>query len=116
MKETTTTNFCSLIFARSTNFLLKMFSDVKGKTVPFHGMKACKGRRRIAPLITNLATAWRSEVELHDSADSPPGKNPGMHSLEGWVGPAAGLEVLEKREISYPYRDSSPGPPSPQVY
>lgn len=74
------------------------------------------GRRRIAPLITNPATGWKSEVELHDSAGLPPGKNPGMHSLEGWVGPAAGLEVLEKREISCPYRNSSRGPPSPQVY
>jgi len=68
-----------------------MFSDVRGKIVPVHVVKACKGRRRIAPLITNLVTGWRSEVELHDSADLPPGRNPGMHWLEGWVGPAAGL-------------------------
>jgi len=29
------------------------------------------------------------------------------------VGLSAGLDVLEKRKISYPYRDSNPGPSSP---
>jgi hypothetical protein len=30
------------------------------------------------------------------------------------VGPTAGLEYIEKKEISHPRRDSNPGPSSPQ--
>ena len=39
---------CSVIFVRNTNSDLKlMFSDVRGKAVPFHCTMACEGRRGI---------------------------------------------------------------------
>jgi hypothetical protein len=38
--------------------------------------------------------------ELHDPAALTPRKNSGTHRIRGWVGPRAGLEVLEKRKIS----------------
>jgi hypothetical protein len=32
---------------------------------------------------------------------------PGTHYIEGWVGPGAGLEVVEKRKISCLYQESN---------
>jgi hypothetical protein len=34
----------------------------------------------------------------------------GTKPTEGWVGPKAGLEVLEKRKISVPTRNQNPFP------
>jgi hypothetical protein len=33
---------------------------------------------------------------------------PDIHCVEGGVGPRAGLDVMEKRKISHPYRESNP--------
>jgi hypothetical protein len=33
----------------------------------------------------------------------------GTHWIRGWVGPRAGLDEVENRKISCPYRESSPG-------
>jgi hypothetical protein len=33
---------------------------------------------------------------------------PGAHWIEGWVGPRAGLDVVVKRKIPSPCRDSNP--------
>jgi hypothetical protein len=43
-------------------------------------------------------------VELQAQAPVSPGKNPGTRWVGDWLGPRAGLNVLEKRKISYPYR------------
>jgi hypothetical protein len=32
----------------------------------------------------------------------------GTHWIGGWVGPRAGLEVMEKRKTSCPYREPNP--------
>jgi hypothetical protein len=42
-----------------------------------------------------------------------PGKDPGIYWIGDWVGSRTGLDVLEKRRISCPCRDSNPGPSSP---
>jgi hypothetical protein len=49
-------------------------------------MKAYRGRRVVASLILNLGTRWRWAVNF----------------------PRAGLDVLEKINISYPSLDSNP--------
>lgn len=36
------------------------------------------------------------------------GNNPGTHCIGGWVGPGAGLDVMEKRRISCFYQESKP--------
>jgi hypothetical protein len=41
-------------------------------------------------------------------------KNPGTHLLWGWVGLRAGLDVLEKRKISFHCLDSNSGLSSPK--
>ena len=37
---------------------------------------------------------------LHAPASLPPGKNPGTHRVGGWVGPTAGLDVLEEKSFA----------------
>jgi hypothetical protein len=39
---------------------------------------------------------------------------PGTHCIGGWVGPSAGLDVIEKRKTSCPYREPSPDTPVSQ--
>ena len=51
--------------------------------------------------------------QLHALAALPPRKNSNVHLIGGWVGLTAGLEDLENRNISCPWRDSNPGPSSP---
>jgi hypothetical protein len=33
---------------------------------------------------------------------------PGTRCIGGWLGPRAGLDIMEKRQISCPYRESNP--------
>jgi hypothetical protein len=40
------------------------------------------------------------------------GKSPFTNRTGGWVGPRAGLDVTEKRKISFPCRESNPGRPA----
>lgn len=47
--------------------------------------------------------------QLYAPAALPQGKYPGTHWLECRVGPSAGVAVLEKRKLFYPYRDSNTG-------
>jgi hypothetical protein len=44
--------------------------------------------------------------QFHAPAALPPGKRPGTHCIEGWVGPRAGLDGCRK---SRPHPDSIPG-------
>jgi len=45
---------------------------------------------------------------FHVLAVLPPGKHPGSRRIGGWVGPTVGLDILEKREVPNPCRDSIP--------
>ena len=54
--------------------------------------------------------------KLNPPTDLSLGKNPGQHWMGGWVGLRAGLIVLGKRKISYPYHDSNPGQSSPSPF
>jgi hypothetical protein len=67
------------------------------------------GNRRIAPLILHLRIRWvrspSSPVHFIRVKHPPHCRS---HSLVGWVGPRAGLDNLEKRKMSCPFRDSNP--------
>jgi hypothetical protein len=39
----------------------------------------------------------------------PGERAPSTHWIGGWVGPEAGLDVVPKKKISFPCRDSNPG-------
>jgi hypothetical protein len=70
-------------------------------------MKAYWGSAGIAPRILTSA------VDGGEWSDSPPDlftpteKDPGTHSIGGWVGPIAGLDAVAKEKISNPYRHSN---------
>jgi hypothetical protein len=56
--------------------------------------------------------------QLHARAVLPPGERaPNTHWLGGWVGPRAGLDVVEKTKILH-CREANPGHParSPLLY
>jgi len=72
-------------------------------------MKAYRGSGGISPFILNLGTTWRCVVNF-----KPRPFYPSTHSTGVWVGKCAGLDVLEKRKISCPCRDSNPQPSNPQ--
>jgi hypothetical protein len=47
--------------------------------------------------------------QLHAPTALPPGKEPaGTHWIGGWVGPRAVLDVVVKRKIPSPHRESNP--------
>jgi hypothetical protein len=50
--------------------------------------------------------------QLHAPAASPHRQSPGPHLTGGWMGSRAGLDAVEKRKISYPYRESNLGRPA----
>ena len=57
----------------------------------------------------------RVSVQPHAQATLIPGKEPpGTHSTRGWVGPTAGLDVLEKKIICCLRRDPKLRSSSPQ--
>jgi hypothetical protein len=46
--------------------------------------------------------------QVHAQAALPPGKEtPGTHGIRGWVGPRALLDLVVKRKIHSPRRDSN---------
>ena len=47
--------------------------------------------------------------QLHAPAALPPGKNLITHWIGSWVGPSAGMDVKEKEELPYLYRDPQLG-------
>jgi hypothetical protein len=65
------------------------------------------------PLIHNLGTRWRCEVSFTLPPPHPPGKNPGIHCTEGWVGIRARIDGFRNdKKIFFPIRDSHPRPSS----
>jgi hypothetical protein len=46
--------------------------------------------------------------QLHAPSALSQEKIPGSHSVEGWVGPRAGLDAAAKRKIPSPWRESNP--------
>jgi hypothetical protein len=79
----------------------------KGKDHPITDSKTQR-RGRVIALHLGAGRGW---VVSTTPRPLYPRERPGTHCTGGWVGPRAGLDVFEK---SLPYRDSIPGPSSPQ--
>jgi hypothetical protein len=70
------------------------------------------GSRGVTVLFLTLAL---DEDELSTSRPgriTPEERAACTHWMRGWVIPRAGLDAVEKREVSYPCRESNPGRPS----
>jgi len=73
-----------------------------------------EGGRGIAQRILHLGVRWVAAITPRPLEHRLlPENNPGTHWRWGWVGLRASLDVLERRKISFPCRDSNPGPSSP---
>jgi hypothetical protein len=69
-------------------------------------MKAYWGSGGIALRILNLGTDdWLASCIFSFTSSE---KAPGTHWLGGWVGPRTDLDVVAKRKIPSPCRDSNP--------
>jgi hypothetical protein len=86
---------------------------IRHKLFPVQAMKAYKWSGGIPPLILNLGTKWEW-LTSRPGHTTPPSTNPSNHWIGGWMGSRVGMEVLENKKLSCPYRDSIPGPSIPK--
>jgi hypothetical protein len=56
-----------------------------------------------------LSGYLHAPVALHPGKESP---SPSIHSIGGWMGPRADLDVVSKRKITSPCRESNPDRPA----
>jgi hypothetical protein len=85
-------------------------SNARKKVCPLHAIKEYRGSRGTAPLILTSVLECSTSLPVTLTL----GTKPHTHWIEGLVSPRAGLDVLEKRQISYFCRDSNPGLSCPQ--
>jgi hypothetical protein len=76
-------------------------------------MKAYKGSRGIAPFILNIGARWRKVVNIAAWLLHPQQRTLIPTEQKARWAPRVGMNYLEKRRISCPCGDSSPGPSSP---
>ena len=72
-------------------------------------MKVYRGSRRIAPFIINLGSRWKWVVNFTPRPLYSLGNKPRTRWMEEWMEDRAGVDVLEKRKISWLCRDLNPG-------
>lgn len=80
-----------------------------GKVVPINTSKAFRMNGGVAPLLLKPGTSWRSVVNTCPGCFTPRETAPSTHQMGSWVGPTAGLDILEKRLIFWPCWDTNPG-------
>jgi hypothetical protein len=61
---------------------------------PCSCMKTYRRSTLTSPLVRNLCARLRRVINITFRSPYPPGKKPGTHRVEGWVGPRAGLDDL----------------------
>jgi hypothetical protein len=93
-----------------TEGLMKGTDDV----IPVYVMKAQRGRRGIAPLILNLGIRWSRVPEIYILATLLLEKTLPAPTEWRLGGPIGSMDILGKRNISFPCRESNPGSSSQQ--
>jgi hypothetical protein len=71
-------------------------------------MKVYRGSRRITPFIINLGSRWKWVVNFTPRPLYSLGNNPRTRWKEEWTEDRAGVDVLEKRKISWLFRIWTP--------
>jgi hypothetical protein len=72
-----------------------------------HTMKTCWGSGGVASHIFTSALDGGKWSASRPGCFIPRERAPGTYSIEGWVGPRAGLDAVVKRTIRSPSRDSN---------
>jgi hypothetical protein len=70
-------------------------------------MKAYWGSGHIAPRIFTSILDGGEWSASRPGRFTPKKKAPGIHCIEGWEGPKAGLDAVVKRKIPSPCQDSN---------
>jgi hypothetical protein len=107
-----------LRYQRVTEFEIQGRYKGEGKVVPVlqtehHDLKAYWGSGGIDPRILDLGTRRGWVVNFTPLPLYPEERAPDTHSIGDWVGSRAGLDVVVKRKIPSPRRDSDPRSSSP---
>jgi hypothetical protein len=71
--------------------------------------RRCIGGGGVAPPFLTSALDGGEWSASHPGRFTSWERAPGTHWTGGWVGPRAGLDIVEKRKISCHYRESNPG-------
>jgi len=74
--------------------------------VPVRAMKNYFVSRSTTALIPNLGASWMWVVSISTPADLPRANSSGIQWLGDWVGTGGGLDVLNKRKVPCPCRES----------
>jgi hypothetical protein len=86
--------------------MISNYCFVKGKKIsPWRRM----GDWSVAPPFLTSALDGSEWLASSTGRFTPRERASGTHWIEGWVGPRAGLDAVEKRKISRPSRESNPG-------
>jgi hypothetical protein len=72
----------------------------------YHSMKAYRGRN-ITTVIVITSAPPTVEWLTSRSGSFTPGENSDTHRIGGWLGHRSGLDILEKRIVTWPCRDSN---------
>jgi hypothetical protein len=66
----------------------------------------------------SMKTYGRAEVQIHPDRFTLGERAPDSNWTGGWESLTAGLDVMEKRRVTFPFRELNPGRPAriPSVY
>lgn len=88
----------------------------KGKVFPVHSMQGRRGRRSKAPLVLITSAPPLGEWLTSQRFPFTPGKNSGPHRIAGCVGQSSGLDILEKRIVTWPQTGFKPSIVQPVAF
>jgi hypothetical protein len=71
-------------------------------------MKTCLGSGIKAPQFLTTALVGGEWSASGPGRFAPRRRAPGTHWTRGWMGPGAGVDAVEKRQIYFPCRESNP--------
>jgi hypothetical protein len=89
------------IYQRNLKFEFKVKNNIK--IIADHNeLSTTHGRRMLEWKCSSSILNLRPELkgQLHALASLPPGTVLGTHCIGGWMGPRAGLDVVEKRNLN----------------